>query len=115
MIPINISFGDNHFLDKITLKPEQFYKFLTESKDYPKSSQPNEKAFVSLYSHLASHYDSVIAVNLSDKLSGTYHTSQKAALAVSKEFGKPVTVINSKGRVYFRVNRPSCSQNCGGN
>ena len=97
IIPINISFGDNHYLDKITLRPEQFYKLLTESKDYPKSSQPNEKSFVSLYSHLASHYDSVIAVNLSDKLSGTYHTSQKAAQAVSSEFGKPVSVINSKG------------------
>jgi DegV family protein with EDD domain len=70
---------------------------LKESPDYPKSSQINEKSFINLYSHLASHYDSVIAVNLSDKLSGTFHTSQKAAQIVSKEFNKPITVINSKG------------------
>jgi DegV family protein with EDD domain len=97
VLPVNISFGDNHFLDKITIRPDQFYQMLQESPDYPKSSQINEKSFINLYSHLASHYDSVIAVNLSDKLSGTFHTSQKAAQIVSKEFNKPISVINSKG------------------
>jgi len=96
VLPINISFGENHYLDKITLKPEQFYRMLKDSTDYPKSSQINEITFINLYSHLCSHYDSVIAVNLSDKLSGTFHTSQKAAQFVSREFGKPVSVINSK-------------------
>ena len=97
VLPVTISFGENNYLDKITLKPEQFYKLLETSPIYPKSSQVNEKAFFNLYSHLASHYDSVIAVNLSDKLSGTFHTSQRAAQMVSREFNKPVTVLNSKG------------------
>jgi DegV family protein with EDD domain len=97
VLPVNISFGENHYLDKITITPDQFYKMLNNAPDYPKSSQINEKSFINLYSHLASHYDSVIAVNLSDKLSGTFHTSQKAAQIVSKEFDKPITVINSKG------------------
>jgi hypothetical protein len=96
MLPININFGENHYLDKVTIQPEQFYTILKENKDYPKSSQVNEKSFVNLYSHLASHYDSVIAIHLSDKLSGTFNSSQKAALAISKEFGKTISVINSK-------------------
>jgi hypothetical protein len=97
IIPVTISFGENNYLDKITLKPEQFYKLLETSPHYPKSSQINEKSFVNLYSHLASHFDSVISVNLSDKLSGTFHTSQRAAQQVSKEFSKKISVINSKG------------------
>jgi DegV family protein with EDD domain len=96
MLPININFGDNHYLDKVTIRPEQFYTLLKENKDYPKSSQVNEKSFTNLYSHLASHYDSIIAVHLSDKLSGTFNSSQKAALAISKEFNKPISVINSR-------------------
>lgn len=96
MLPININFGENHYLDKITIQPEQFYTLLKENKDYPKSSQVNEKSFTNLYSHLASHYDSVIAVHLSDKLSGTFSSSQKAAREISKEFNKPISVINSK-------------------
>ena len=97
ILPVTISFGENNYLDKVTLKPDQFYKLLETSPHYPKSSQVNEKSFFNLYSHLASHYDSVIAVNLSDKLSGTFHTSQRAAQMVSREFNKPVTVLNSKG------------------
>jgi hypothetical protein len=96
MLPININFGENHYLDKITIQPEQFYTLLKENTDYPKSSQVNEKTFTNLYSHLASHYDSIIAIHLSDKLSGTFNSSQKAALAISKEFNKPISVINSK-------------------
>ncbi len=96
MLPININFGENHYLDKVTIQTEHFYKLLEESPDHPKTAQVNEKAFTNLYSHLASHYDSVIAIHLSDKLSGTFHSSRKAAGAISSEFGKPISVINSK-------------------
>ena len=95
MLPININFGENHYLDKVTIQPEQFYKLLDESPDYPKSSQVNEATFVSTYSHLASHYDSIIAIHLSDKLSGTYNSSLNAARSVSRSFNKPIAVINS--------------------
>jgi DegV family protein with EDD domain len=96
MMPININFGDNHYLDKVTLQPEQFYNLLSETREHPKTSQINENTFINLYSHLASHYDSVIAIHLSDKLSGTFFSSQKAAQKISGEFGKPVTVLNSR-------------------
>jgi len=109
MLPININFGENHYLDKVTIQPEQFYRLLDESPEYPTSSQVNETAFINLYSHLASHYDSIIAIHLSDKLSGTFNSSVKAARSVSTEFNKPVTVINSRnlsgalGLIVFRT------------
>ena len=96
LLPINIYVGDNHYLDKVTIHPNHFYKILDSSKEFPKTAQVNEKAFTNLYSHLASHYDSVIAVHLTDKFSGTFYSSQKAAQAISKEFNKPISVINSK-------------------
>ena len=96
LLPLGINFGENHYLDKITIQPEQFYTLLKENTDYPKSSQVNEKAFTNLYSQLASHYDSIIAIHVSEKLSGTFNSSQKAAQAISKEFNKPISVINSK-------------------
>lgn len=96
MLPININFGENHYLDKVTIQPGQFYKLLDESPEYPKSAQVNEAAFVNLYSHLVSHYDSIIAINLSNKLSGTFNSSVNAAKSVSREFNKPVSVIDSR-------------------
>lgn len=95
-LPININFGENHYLDKITIQPEHFYRLLSETPEHPKTAQVNEKAFINLYSHLASHYDSIISIHLSDKLSGTWNSSFKAAQAISKEFGKNITVINSR-------------------
>ena len=96
MMPININFGENHYLDKVTLQPDQFYNLLSETIHHPKTSQINENTFVNLYSHLASHYDSVIAIHLSDQLSGTFFSSQKAADKITREFGKPITVLNSR-------------------
>jgi hypothetical protein len=96
ILPININFGESHYLDKITIQPEQFYDLLDQHKEFPKTSQVNEKAFSNIYAQLAPHYDSIIAIHLTDKFSGTWFSSQKAAAAASKEFNKPITVINSK-------------------
>lgn len=96
LVPINIYFGENHYLDKVTIQPEQFYSKLNKGGDFPKTAQINEKAFRNLYSQLCSHYDAVIAVHLTGKFSGTYFNSKKAAEEVSLEFKKPIHVIDSK-------------------
>lgn len=96
MLPININFGESHYLDKITIQPDQFYTMLKEHKEFPKTSQVNEKAFSNLYSQLLLYYDSVIAIHLTDKFSGTFYSSYRAGQVASKEFNKPVTVLNSK-------------------
>jgi len=96
VLPININFGENHYLDKVTIKPEQFYGLLETSPEFPKTAQINEHTFVNLYSHLASHYDAIIAIHLSRNFSGTWQSSFKAAERIKNEFNKPVIVIDSK-------------------
>ena len=96
MVPLNINFGENHFLDKVTIQPEQFYDLLAVSPEFPKTSQINERTLTNLYSHLASHYDAIISIHLTGHFSGTYQSSVKAAKKISDEFNKPVVVIDSK-------------------
>jgi len=96
MLPLNINFGDNHFLDKVTITPDHFYTLLESSEVFPKTSQINERAFTNLYSHLASYYDAVISIHLSGQFSGTYLSSVKAAEKITREFKKPIYVIDSK-------------------
>lgn len=96
MVPININFGDNHYLDKITIQPQQFYDLLESSDEFPKTSQINEQSFTNIYSHLASHYDAIIAIHLTSQFSGTYLSSKKAAERIKKEFGKSVFVFDSR-------------------
>lgn len=96
VVPVNLNFGDNHYLDKVTIQPDQFYDLLETSPEFPKTSQINEQAFTNLFSNLASHYDAIIAVHLTGKFSGTFANSVKAGKRISKEFNKPVYVIDSK-------------------
>jgi len=96
MVPINLNFGDSHYLDKVTIQPDQFYDLLEKHEDSPKTSQINEQAFTNLFSHLASHYDAIIALHLSSQFSGTYANSAKAARRITEEFGKPVHVFDSR-------------------
>ena len=96
VVPLNLNFGENHYLDKVTITPDQFYDLLDQSPSFPRTSQINERSFTNLYSHLASHYDAIISVHISGQLSGTFQSSQKAASRISAEFNKPVHAIDSK-------------------
>jgi DegV family protein with EDD domain len=96
MSPLNINFGESHYLDKVTIKPEQFYDLLESEPLFPTTSLINENAFINLYSQLASHYDSIISLHLTGKFSGTYESSRRAAEKTSREFNTPISVIDSK-------------------
>ena len=96
VVPLNLNFADSHFLDKVTMKPDRFYDMLESQAEFPKTSQINEQTFMNLYSHLASHYDAIIAIHLTSQFSGTFGNSAKAGKRISKEFNKPIYVIDSK-------------------
>jgi DegV family protein with EDD domain len=96
VVPINLNFGENHYLDKVTIKPEQFYDMLENNEEFPKTSQINERTFTNIYSHLASHYDAIIAIHLTGQFSGTYLSSRKAAERIANEFNKKIFVFDSK-------------------
>jgi DegV family protein with EDD domain len=96
MLPINIQFGEDHYLDKLTLKPEQFYRLLDQTPEFPKTSQINEKSFLDLFSRLSSHYNSVIAIHLTGKFSGTYENGRKAGEKLQMKTDKRIDVVNSK-------------------
>ena len=96
ILPMNLSFGENQYLDKVTIKPNKFYDLLNSEADFPMTSQINEQAFTNLYSQLVSEYDAIIAIHLTDKFSGTYSNSVKAAERIMKESNKAIHVIDSK-------------------
>ncbi len=96
VVPMHLIFGEASYLDKVTITPDQFYARLDECRDYPTTAQPSPQALEDLFTSLAGSYDSIIAVHLSQKLSGTFSTSQAAARRVSERTGKKITVIDSR-------------------
>jgi DegV family protein with EDD domain len=96
VVPMRLNFADSPYLDKVTITPDQFYTMLDERQEFPTTAQPSPQTFESLYANLASYYDSIIAIHLSKKLSGTYSTSSAAARRVTERTGKRITVIDSR-------------------
>lgn len=96
VVPLSVHFGDTYYLDRVTLKPDRFYKLLTKTKEYPSSAQPTFKEFSNKYNYLSTHYDSVIGVHISEAMSGTCSNSRKAAKTISNFTKKPIKVINSR-------------------
>jgi hypothetical protein len=96
MVPINLHFGRNNYLDKVTITPAQFYDMLEAAPQFPTTSQPGITVFKNLYAYLSCYYDSIIAVHLSRHISGTWQNSKKAAEEISKRTGKKISIIDSR-------------------
>ena len=91
LIPIQIRFGTEEYLDGVNLSHSEFFEKLLESADLPQTSQINEYRFEESFEKLTKNGDTVIAITLSSKLSGTCGCAVKAA----KKFDGKVFVVDS--------------------
>jgi len=93
VVPVRLNFGDKHYIDKVTLTSEEFWKELQNNPKHPKTSQPTPGDFRRQYQFLATHYESAISIHLPAVTSGT----MQSALTASKTLTSfPTTVIDSK-------------------
>lgn len=93
MVPIQISFGSETYVDKITITPREFYHILEENAQPPTTSQPTPGDYVSTYNELWGHFDEVISIHLSGALSGTLQAAQTAAKSIAD---KNIRVIDAR-------------------
>lgn len=78
LLPIHITMGDKDYRDAYDLTKEQFYELLTESDEFPKTSQPSLQDLLDAFEAAKENGDELIYITLSSALSGTY---QSAVLA----------------------------------
>jgi len=95
VLPISIFFENKEFLDKITIIPEQLHQLIEKSTNFPTSSQPSIKTAENLLLFLSSYYDSIIALMVSGKISGTWNSVYQASKKL-QENGYKIEVIDSK-------------------
>lgn len=86
VIPINIHFGEQVFLQGVNLTNEGFYRLVDESGSIPKTSQPTPHQFVEFYRRIADLGDTILSIHLTKKLSGTYASAEIAVREVEDEF-----------------------------
>lgn len=93
MIPFPFSFGDQQFLDKLSIRPHQFYEILRTHPVHPKTAQPGQAAVHNILAYLATHYESLVFLTVSGKLSG-FHDACRAT--VERIAGRRITLIDTR-------------------
>lgn len=96
VVPLTVHFGQQFFLDGITLSGSHFAKLYDKSAIYPSTAQPAFKDFTNKYSYLTGHYDTIVSFHITSGMSGTWSNSSKAAKSISLQMKKPIEVIDSK-------------------
>ena len=64
------------------IQPEDFYRLLEQSNDYPTTSQPSAGDFADLYRKLAVDDPEILSIHISSGLSGTLSAAQAGAQMV---------------------------------
>jgi len=78
MLPLRLHFGDEEYLDKVTLTEDEFYDKLRSSSVHPQTSQPPPGRFKRFFSILADHHEELLAIHVPGRLSGTLQNAVKA-------------------------------------
>lgn len=91
VIPLTIHFGDEEYQDGVTIDHRTFYEKLTNGDKLPTTSLVPPGVFADAFAQARRQGETVIAIILSGKLSGTY---QSAVLA-AQEF-EHVYVVDSR-------------------
>jgi DegV family protein with EDD domain len=84
-LPVKFQAGERIYTDKVDVIPEEFYQILHDSPSLPKTSQPSLMDFNQFFEHLLVHYRSIISLQVSGKLSGTFQTALQAAHSIAPE------------------------------
>lgn len=84
-IPMTVSIGGKDYQAGVDLSADEFYKLLTSSKEFPKTSQPSPEAFAEEFEKIRQAGDEVICLTLSSALSGTYQSAMIAKSMVDYE------------------------------
>lgn len=79
IVPVRVSFGEDDYLDRITLSPRELYARLRENAVPPQTSQPPPGDFRRAFDLALAHCEQLVSIELSSRLSGTFQAAETAA------------------------------------
>ena len=79
IVPLTVHFGQEEYIDGITIDHKTFYEKLVESDVLPTTSQAAPDAFMKEFDKVKEAGDSAVVITLSSKFSGTYQSAMIAA------------------------------------
>lgn len=91
VVPLSVHFGDEEYIDGVTINHKQFYEKLIESDVLPTTSQVTPAAFSDVFKKVVESGDDAVVLTISSKLSGTY----QSAVIAAQDFGDKIQVVDS--------------------
>ena len=91
-VPLSIHFGEEEYIDGVTITHKEFYEKLIESDVMPTTSQAPPYLFGEVFEELVSAGDTAVVLTISSKLSGTY----QSAIIAAQDYEGKIFVVDSE-------------------
>ncbi|MCG8453009.1 MAG: DegV family EDD domain-containing protein [Spirochaetales bacterium] len=95
MVSIPVLWGEDEYLDRLTITPGEFYRLQSERQDSPTTSVPDRPQIERLYRFLLDHYEGILVLPVSSGLSGTYQQMNRIAQELDPT-GKRIVIEDSR-------------------
>lgn len=92
VVPLTVHFGDDEYVDGVTITCKEFYEKLIESDVLPSTSQATPDAFSQVFRKITDAGESAVVLTLSSNLSGTY----QSAMIAAQDYPDNIYVVDSK-------------------
>lgn len=92
VVPLTLRFGDEEYIEGVTIQKKEFYQKLIESDVLPKTSQAAPADFEDVFEKIVAAGESTVVITLSSKLSGTW----QSAMIAAREYEDSVYVVDSR-------------------
>jgi len=79
VVPLTVHFGEEEYMDGVTIDHKTFYEKLVESDVLPSTSQATPDAFVKEFEKAKATGEAAVVITLASRFSGTYQSAMIAA------------------------------------
>jgi len=92
VVPLTVHFGNEEYMDGVTIDHKTFYEKLVESDALPSTSQATPDTFEKLFRQVVAEGDTAVVITLASQLSGTYQSAMIAAV----DYRDRIFVVDSR-------------------
>ena len=92
IVPLTVRFGDEEYIDGVTITNDEFYEKMAASDVLPTTSQAQPHAFSEAFRKATGDGSKVVLITIASKLSGTFQSAMLAA----QDFEGQVFVVDSR-------------------
>ncbi len=92
VVPMTVHFGDEEYIDGVTIDHQTFYEKLIESDVLPHTSQATPASFATVFEEVVTAGDTAVVITLASTLSGTH----QSAVIAAREYPDQIYVVDSR-------------------